>query len=175
MASYFYLMSSLPMLKAEGDMPIKYEQFLNYCKGEVSESKYNLLKNLTVDSDSGPLIKEWSEFYKAFKGELTYLRSKKFGKPSNRVYERDAEASKVIAAALADTNPLNAEKTLIALQFDKLDSLIGTHSFDDYSLFGYALKLKLLERKTVFNQKKGKQELSRLQKGLEEQIENINR
>ena len=174
MASYFYLLSSLPMLKAEGDMPIKYEQFLDYCKGELSEAKYEMLKNLTLDSDKGPLISEWSKFYKAFKGELTYMRGKKFGNNPPQVYERDSEASKVIAMALADTNPLNAEKTLLELQFDKLDSLIGTHSFDDYSLFGYALKLKLLERKAVFSQKKGKSELSRLVKGLEEQIQSIN-
>lgn len=162
------------MLKSEGDAPIKYEQFLKYCEGEVSKSKYEMLKNLTLDSANGPLLSEWSKFYKAFKGELDYLRNKRLGKPANQVYDRDIEASKVIASALADDNPLNAEKTLLAIQFDKLDSIIGTHSFDDYSLFGYALKLKLLERKTVFSQKKGKSELSRLVKGLEEQIEAIN-
>lgn len=173
MASYFYLMSSLPMLKAEGEMPIKYDEFLNYCSGNVSNQKYEQLKNLSLDSNDGPLLKEWSEFYRGFKSELTFQRSKKMGVSSNMSFDKDGESAKVISLALSDKNPLNAEITLLTLQFDKLDSLIGTHTFDDYALFGYALKLKLLERKTVFNLKSGKSELNYLVKGLEEQIEKI--
>ncbi len=162
------------MLKAEGDMPIKYEKFLSYCKDTVSPKNYELLENLSVDSDTGPLVKEWAKFYRSFKEELTSQRNKKLGNASGQVFDKDGETAKIISLAIADKNPLNAEKMLLALQFDKLDSIIGTHSFDDYALFGYALKLKLLERKTVFNEKKGKSELSRLVKGLEEQIEGIN-
>ena len=162
------------MLKAEGDMPIDYNTFLSYAKGNVSEQKYEMLENLSLDSNNGPLIKEWNEFYRSFKGELTYERSKKIGKAFNTPFDRDSETAKVISLAVAEKNPLTAEIMLLSLQFQKLDSLIGSHSFDDYALFGYALKLKLLERKTVFNQKTGKSELKRLVSGLEEQIEKIN-
>ncbi|MDD6265837.1 MAG: DUF2764 family protein [Clostridia bacterium] len=155
-------------------MPIRYDEFLRYCSGNVEESKYEILKNLTVESTFGPLIKQWSDFYRGFKGELAYQRNKKLERPSNNSLDKDAETSKIIALAVADKNPLNAEKMLLSIQFDKLDSLIGTHAYDDYALFGYALKLKLLERKTVFNQKNGKEELNRLVKRLEEQISGIN-
>lgn len=175
MASYYYLMSSLPMLKAEGKMPFNYNQFLDYCKGTVSEQKYGLLKNLSLESDKGPLVEEWAKFYKLYKDELTYQRKKKLNNPATAPFDKDSEAVKVIMSAISDENPLNAEKILLTLQFNKLDSLIGTHTFDDYALFGYALKLKLLERKTVFDQKKGKKELIGLVKGLEEQIKSINR
>ena len=47
-------------------------------------------------------------------------------------------------------NPLAAEEMLLSFEFERLDELVGIHYFDDYALIGYALKLKLLERKTSF-------------------------
>ena len=67
-------------------------------------------------------------------------------------------------------NPLEAEKMLLSFQFEKLDELVSMHYFDDCALFGYALKLKLLERKTIFKQESGKKEFSRIADVLEKQI-----
>lgn len=173
MASYFYLMSGLPMLKANGEMPIKYDEFLSCCEKNVSASKYDLLKELSVNSTQGPLVKEWAEFYRKFNDELAFQRNKKLGHQQNQYFDKDDDASKVISVAISDNNPLNAELTLLSFLFNKLDDLIGTHVFDDYALFGYALKLKLLERKTVFNTEIGKSELDRLVKKIEEQIAKI--
>ena len=75
MASYFYLMSGLPMLKANGEMPIKYHEFLSCCEKNVSASKYDLLKELSVNSTQGPLVKEWAEFYRKFNDELAFQRN----------------------------------------------------------------------------------------------------
>ena len=61
-----------------------------------------------------------------------------------------------------------------SLQKDLATRLGRLCGYDDYALFGYALKLKLLERKTVFNAEKGKAELDKLVKSLEEQITKIN-
>ena len=47
MASYYYLISSLPDLRTDGDMPFTYEEFLGMCQSNVSESKYEFLSNLT--------------------------------------------------------------------------------------------------------------------------------
>ena len=51
MASYYYLISSLPDLRTDGDMPFSYEEFLGMCQSNVSESKYEFLSNLTLSSD----------------------------------------------------------------------------------------------------------------------------
>ena len=50
MASYYYLISSLPDLRTDGEMPFSYEEFLGMCQSNVSESKYECLKNLTLSS-----------------------------------------------------------------------------------------------------------------------------
>ena len=44
MASYYYLIASLPELRADGEMPITYSEFLTCCQSNVSDSDYELLK-----------------------------------------------------------------------------------------------------------------------------------
>ena len=162
MASYYYLISSLPDLRTDGDMPMTYDEFLDMCQSNVSESKYELLKHLTLSSEEGPLLKEWSAFYKNLMGELNYQRSVSLGRPYLTSYDKDSVIAQVAGAAMAAKNPLEAEKILLECEFDNLDSLVGLHTFDDRYLFGYAIKLKLLERQSCFVQSKGQKEFKRL-------------
>ena len=162
MASYYYLISSLPDLRTDGDMPMTYDEFLDMCQSNVSESKYELLKNLTLSSEEGPLLKEWSAFYKNLMGELNYQRSVSLGRPYLTSYDKDSVIAQVAGDAMAAKNPLEAEKILLECEFDNLDSLVGLHTFDDRYLFGYAIKLKLLERQSCFVQSKGQKEFKRL-------------
>lgn len=162
MASYYYLISSLPDLRTDGDMPMTYDEFLDMCQSNVSESKYELLKNLTLSTEEGPLLKEWSAFYKNLMGELNYQRSVSLGRPYLTSYDKDSVIAQVAGAAMAAKNPLEAEKILLECEFDNLDSLVGLHTFDDRYLFGYAIKLKLLERQSCFVQSKGQKEFKRL-------------
>jgi hypothetical protein len=162
MASYYYLIASLPDLRSDGEMPISYEEFLAQCETSVSESTYKILKELTLSSDKGPLVKEWYVMYQNLMGELNYQRSVKLGKTYLAEYDKDPATSQVASAAMSARNPLEAEKILLDYEFENLDSLVGLHYFDDIYLFGYAIKLKLLERQECFVQAKGKEEFKRL-------------
>ncbi len=168
--AYYYLLSSLPMLKANGDMPLSYDEFLAQCQGALGESKYEMVKNLSLSSTEGPLISEWARFYGVYAAELAYQRHVRLGHKVEPPYGRDEKLSKVIAAAISHENPLHAEEMLLAVQFEKIDELIGTHYFDDAALMGYALKLKLLERKSSFKQDAGKAQFDRIIGNLEQQI-----
>lgn len=170
MASYYYLIASLPELRADGEMPLTYEEFLSLCQGNVSESDYELLKNLTLDSKEGPLVSEWANFYGMLTKELNYQRSINLGKSYSAVYDKDGIIAQVAASALSAKNPLEAERILLEYEFENLDSLVGLHMFDDYVLFGYAIKLKLLERLTSFEQDKGKAEFQSLFDGIQQQV-----
>ena len=162
MASYYYLISSLPDLRTDGDMPFTYEEFLGMCQSNVSESKYEFLNNLTLSSDEGPLLKDWAVFYNNLMSELNYQRSMNLGRAYLKSYDKDSVLTQVIGTVLAAKNPLEAEKILLDYEFENLDSLVGLHTFDDVYLFGYAVKLKLLERQNCFVQEKGKKEFKRL-------------
>ena len=162
MASYYYLISSLPDLRTDGDMPFTYEEFLGMCQSNVSESKYEFLSNLTLSSDEGPLLKDWAVFYNNLMSELNYQRSMNLGRAYLKSDDKDFVLTQVIGTVLAAKNPLEAEKILLDYEFENLDSLVGLHPFDDVYLFGYAVKLKLLERQNCFVQEKGKKEFKRL-------------
>jgi hypothetical protein len=170
MASYYYLIASLPELSADGDMPITYSEFLSCCQSNVSDSDYELLKDLTLSSTEGPLVKEWSEFYGMLSKELNYQRSMNLGKSYSSAYDKDGFIAQVVGSALAAKNPLEAERILLEYEFENLDSLVGLHMFDDYVLFGYAIKLKLLERLNSFEQTKGKAEFRSLFDGIQQRV-----
>ncbi len=170
MASYYYLIASLPELRADGDMPITYGEFLNCCQSNVSDENYEILKNLTLSSTEGPLIKEWSEFYGMLTRELNYQRSVNLGRSYSSAYDKDGFIAQVVSSALTAKNPLEAERILLEYEFENLDSLVGLHMFDDYVLFGYAVKLKLLERLCCFEQEKGKAEFKSLFDGIQQRV-----
>jgi hypothetical protein len=170
MASYYYLIASLPDLRADGDMPITYSEFLSCCQSNVSDSVYGLLKDLTLSSTEGPLVDEWARFYGMLNKELSYQRSMNLGKSYSSAYDKDGFISQVVSSALSAKNPLEAEKVLLEYEFENLDSLVGLHMFDDYVLFGYAIKLKLLERLNCFEQAKGQAEFKSLFDGIQQRV-----
>ncbi len=161
------------MLRADGDMPLSYDKFLENCRGALSDAKYKKLAELTLASTEGPLVSEWAKFYGALKAELTYQRNVRLGRKAAVTHEREESVTKLISSAMNSKNPLAAEEMLLNLQFERLDELIGVHSFDDHALMGYALKLKLLERKKAFKKELGKKELNRVVEKLEQEINSM--
>ena len=170
MASYYYLIASLPELRADGEMPISYGEFLECCRSNVSDKDLEILENLSLDSTEGPLVSEWSKFYGMLTKELNYQRSMNLGRSYSSSYDKDGLIAQVAASALSAKNPLEAEKILLEYEFENLDSLVGLHMFDDHVLFGYAIKLKLLERQNCFEQEKGKAEFKSLFDGIQQRV-----
>lgn len=173
MASYYYLISSLPELSANEDMPITYDEFIDMCEDNVSDKTLERLKNLTLDSTKGPLLKKWSGFYTNLFRELNAQRSVALGKSYQVEYEKDSENTRIAQAAISAKNPLEGEKLLLAHQFDALDGYTSGHYFDDVCLFGYAIKLKLLERQRCFVKEKGEAEFKRLFDNVQQSVYNL--
>ncbi|MBR3393516.1 MAG: DUF2764 family protein [Eubacterium sp.] len=162
MASYYYLIASLPTLNSDDDMPMTYEEFLQNCQGNVSEETYKRLESLTLSSSEGPLLKEWAATYGMLIKELNSQRSMALGKPYPSGFDKDGTNTQMVTAALSAKTPLESEQILLDYEFELLDTLVGLHQFDDYVLFGYALKLKLLERRSCFEKEKGQAEFQHL-------------
>lgn len=173
MASYYYLISSLPMLRPNEEPPFDYPAFLRMCAAAVSGKVYEKLAGLTVDSDKGPLLEEWARFYRTLTSELNYQRNVKLGRTGTRPETGDAGVSEAVTAALSAENPLKSEQLLLKLEFERLDSMIGLHAFDEHALFGYAMKLKLLERQQCFRYEKGSAAFRGLLDGIQQQIFSI--
>ena len=159
MASYYYLISSLPMLRAGDAPPLDYAAFLDQCRGAVSDRVYRSLEELTVRSEDGGFVSRWAVFYRVLQGESCAAPN-----------ERDAAVTQTVTAAVNAKDPLEGERLLLALEFDRLDELVGLHSFDDCALYGYALKLQLLERQRIFRHDEGKAAFDTLLGQVRQQI-----
>ena len=154
------------MLKTQGEPPIDYAAFLGMCKTAVSRGVYLTLEELTVESDKGPLLSEWAAFYKALSRELTYQRSVKLGRACPVPSDRDAAIVQTVTAAVNAENPLEVE-------FRRLDDMIGLHNFDDHALYGYAMKLRLLERQRGFRYETGKRAFDGLMDSIRQQVASL--
>ena len=170
MAEYYYLVSSLPDLVIGEDLPLSYDEFIKMCSANVSEEKLAILSDLTLSYEEGPIAKQWSEFYGNLTKELNFQRSQLLGKSYPTDYDKDSITAKVAAEALNAKNPLEAEKILLDYEFKALDDIVGLHTYDDEFLFGYAIKLKLLERQNCFVTEKGKAEFKRLFDGVQQSV-----
>ena len=164
MASYYYLISSLPMLRTQGEPPMDYAAFLAMCRSAVSAGVYRTLEELTVDSDKGPLLSEWAGFYRALCRELTYQRNVKLGRPCAVPSDRDAGIVQTVTAAVNAENPLEGERLLLDLEFRRLDGMIGLH---------YAMKLQLLERQRTFRYESGKRAFDGLMQSIRQQVSSL--
>ena len=136
----------------------------------MSESDYELLENLTLSSTEGPLVEEWARVYGMIQKEMNYQRSMNLGKSYSSAYDKDGLIAQAAAAALSAKNPLEADRVLLEYEFENLDLLVGSHVFDAHVLFGYAIKLKLLERLNSFEQTKGKAEFQSLFDGIQQRV-----
>ncbi len=167
---YYYLISSLPELRSDGEMPLSYPEFLELCESSVSRSTYRRLKELNLHASEGPLLREWNEVYGAMTKELNLQRRMKLGESSPASIVREDAAVQVVRTAMNAENPLEAEKIMLDFSFQQLDLLVGLHMFDDYVLFGYALKLKLLERQQSFDHDRGKAEFRRMLSAVQQRV-----
>ncbi len=176
MASYYYLLSSLPMLRPQGEPPMDYTAFLAMCRTAVGSGVYQTLETLetlTVDADKGPLLSEWGCFYRMLSEELTYQRNVKLGRPCAAPYQRDAGIVRTVTEAVNAENPLVGERLLLDLEFRRLDDMIGLHNFDEHALYGYAMKLRLLERQRRFRHDAGRRAFDGLMDNIRQQISGL--
>ena len=171
MASYYYLISSLPMLRAGDAPPLDYAAFLDQCQGAVSDRVYRSLEELTVRSEDGGFVSRWAAFYRVLQGELTYQRRVKRGESCAAPNERDAAVTQTVHRGSERKGPARGRAGCCSRwEFDRLDELVGLHSFDDCALYGYALKLRLLERQRVFRHDEGKAAFDTLLGQVRQQI-----
>lgn len=176
MASYYYLVATLPTLRLDGPLLLSTKSFFTLCKSQVSERHYHLLcKTVSGEPSSHPFLKAYQHFEAMVHKELVEQRSRKLSL-SDPAYRNDADKegriSDTVRQALAQENVLEAELLLLALKWKFLDELAALHTFDMEALIGFALKLALLERKSLFTREEGNAEFKRLFSNIQTEIEN---
>ncbi|MFH1577861.1 MAG: DUF2764 family protein [Candidatus Omnitrophota bacterium] len=164
MDKYYYLISSLPLLKFSDKPPITAGDFIAESQKWLSETEFALLSKVDInnpgpDEDDTQILKTWKDFEYSIAQELSAYRS---AKKKNLEYRLSKYLSDIVEG---DNNPLVVEKRLLFLKWDFLEEQEAGHFFDLDFLIIYYLKLQILQRQFSFNKEKGKarfEDLSRV-------------
>jgi hypothetical protein len=165
-ASYYYLVATLPMLRYEDSAPFSCEEFLVLCKNNVSKKDYKIITEALSDNNaSHPFVKKWYQFNNSVKKELSEQRSKKLNIKSDKYKNTNDKEYRIVEgvrAALAAKNAYEGELLLMNLYWKYLDEESTNHVFDLVGLLAFSIKLKLLERKSRFDKVEGNKEFKSL-------------
>jgi hypothetical protein len=151
--SHYYFIASLPMLQFGIKPPISYVDFIEECGHEINWDEISLLK-------------KWKIFDTGLRNELARTRAVKRGKnPDN--YLRDSDSVDPFIAPLAHwavnhDSPMDAEKYLDKIRWEKIEEIKSGNYFDTEYLAAYGLQLQILERWDRINSGDGMKILQRL-------------
>lgn len=161
-------MTSLPTLSFKGDakVPFSKESFLARIDGFVPEKDKKSIENLlNGKSINTPFMKEYNAMSSSIERAVLHYRALRLGKNDSKYILKASESSDVMKLAhdaVETDNPYESEMRIIELYWKALDKLATFHYADFLTLCVYALKLKMLFRKTAFDKQKGRAEATRL-------------
>lgn len=125
--------------------PLSHKDFLEECRRQLSAGDMANLEKNTVG-----LSKEWNIFDISLRNELVRLRSAKKGKnPDN--YLRGTKETNPFTEPMAhwavnQDSPMDAEKYLDKIRWEKIEDIKRGHYFDTDYLAAYGIQLRILER-----------------------------
>ena len=174
MASYYYLVSTLPSLRWDNDAPFSTSEFLAMCKGNISEKDYNIIEEtFSGKPTSSRYVKNWQKFETMVKREMADQRSKKLNIAGDKYKNSGDKEYRIVESvrnALSAPNALEGELLIMQLYWKYLDDESASHVFDLEGLLGFSIKLQLLERKSRFNRDEGNKEFIALLSNLQSNI-----
>lgn len=167
MADFYYIMSSLPMLKL-GELPLlTRDELLRICDDKLSESQLATLRHLSLVPDAShnadsTAIKAWVERETCLRNRLATRRgtathsADEYLRHENDVF---SEIDMAVQEAVALDDPLERERHLDALRWRQLDDIASGEAFSFNGLCVYMIKLLLLEKWLPRDKDKGYENL----------------
>ena len=179
MASYFYTISSLPMLHFNAPLLLTYEEFLSAAYSFATEKDIAYIENISSNGTlkqevPHPFFTSYATFNSMLTSELHAARMASHAdEGSHKSRLVTGEIREVVKRAVSQENPLEAEISLLRLQYNQIEQLKEGHYYDSISLYAYALQLRILERKNRFIPIDGNTEFKRLFTNLQSIIKSI--
>lgn len=154
-SKYYFLLSSLPMLKM-GEVPgITANEFLSYCSEFIHDDKWDLLKSLTLipsgktSFSADTLVGKYYHWEIALRNSIVRLRSANLGSSFEQFIRPEADfevdANRSATAAYSVENPLERERILDRERWTKIEDLEQKAAVFSYEIVcAYYLKLQLV-------------------------------
>ena len=153
MPNYYYLVAQLPSLFVSGEVPISGAAFLRESEKWLSSADFALLESVDI-RDTGsdrrdlPVLAGYKQFEDQLLREIAEWRQA-------RRQKQEYKPTLFSASMVKENNPLEVEKRLIELRWQRIEELQGEHFFDIEYLLLYYLQLQLLQRLQSFDHKLG--------------------
>ena len=182
MASYYYLVASLPLLRPEETPPMTSEAFLDTCRQSLGQSDLELVSSasLVVSEDGlrhhNIFLRQWNVLLENVRKEMNLQRSRRLNIENSGIPQlggRDPWIADMIRDIMQAENPLQAELQLLHFYWQRVDGLSTGHVFDVEFLIAYHVKLKLMARRSLFTPTEGNGEFKRLFSNLQTIIKSI--
>lgn len=153
MDKYFYMVSQLPTLMFDRENPITTAAFLEEAGKWMSGRDLKVLKSVRlfgekVQGKAPTLLRLLQEFEDTFRNELGQWRQA-------QREDGDYKPETFSPSLVKEGNPLEIEKKLLKVRWDKIESEESEHHFDLGLLILYYLKLQILDRLSVFDKELG--------------------
>lgn len=176
MASYHYLISSLPMLSRGKPAPITIADFLSVCESQLTAEDFEALREVKLEpggKSSCSVGQGWQAFETYLRNSVVRARASAHGVRPEEWMREEIDVFPGIQHrfddALTAREPLTREKIFDDLRWQHIeDSLVG-HHFDFDALAGYYLKLQLAAKWARFDTDAGLERYQGLVEGCVEE------
>ncbi len=159
-----YVLASFPSLSFEGSCPFPYEKLFNVCAAHLSASDLEELDAVCSTAPSGKSSFAMAWALARGQADTLNIRERLQRHPDESLSQDKLEGGEVtsdqlrsdIQAAWEASNPLLRETALLRALWNWIEDRrrAAPYSLDD--LIGYALQLRLLERKVSWSDSEGK-------------------
>ncbi len=176
MSAYYNLIPQLPALSRAGPPPMSSTAFVKLCETQLSSQDRAVLGFCSLDPDEmsdtqvylrelrhsgSDFVDDWREWERTLRLNLARYRAqkqKRAASESGAAVEPPAYPASAVSAAKAAAaieSPLEAELFLDEARWNAVESMQGVSYFGENVVFAYLLKLRLLERASLFKAEEG--------------------
>lgn len=153
MASYPYLMASLPLLSLQGEPPLTSADFLEMAQRLLPSGEFagvRLAMEGRLEEVALPALGRYVHAEIQLRDALARLRAARAGvdaAPFMRPFAGfDSSAERVAAEAMSAANPLERELILDQYRWQTLEDISALDAFGLVSVYSYGLRLQLVEK-----------------------------
>lgn len=155
MAEYYFLVSSLPTLEKYAEPFWSTDEFIESCEDVLTPRDLSMVKSLKLtpfqsDSHDDSALSKWNEWEICLRNKIAKARAPKLDREAEGDLLPEADSFPEVDKAAQDiasaSNPLEAERILDDLRWNRADDLEACHGFDVDKLCAYKIKLMLCEK-----------------------------
>ncbi|MEW5895630.1 MAG: DUF2764 family protein [Candidatus Omnitrophota bacterium] len=166
---YYYFASTLPMINWGDPLPFPVEEFADNCRRLLSPhdaSDAMIALGLGKGEVSNGLLKRWQRFERALKNEIAAFRAVQRQQNALTVVhgerDYDMDIAEGFGRAVKAGQPLEAQRILLKIQWDRLDEWSLNKDFSIEFILTYAIKLKIMARLHAFRDEEGGKRLEEI-------------